>query len=43
MILLYFAIPEYCGVMVIGRHLLDRGRLIVRDVCYQQCVESRLI
>ena len=43
MILLYFAIPEYCGVMVMGRHLLDRGRLIVIGVYYKQCVESRLI
>ena len=38
-----FAIPEYCGVMVMGRHLLDRERLIVRGVYYKQCVESRLI
>ena len=38
-----FAIPEYCGVMVMGRHLLDRGRLIVRGVYYKQCLESRLI
>ena len=29
MILLYF---EYCGVMVMGRHLLDKGRLIVRGI-----------
>ena len=43
MILLYFAIPEYCGVMVIEGHLLDRGRLIERGVYYKQCVESRLI
>ena len=32
MILLYFAIPEYSGVMVMGRHLLDKGRLIVRGI-----------
>ena len=44
MILLYFAIPEYCGAMVMGRHLLDSwGLLIVRGVYYKQCVESRLI
>ena len=43
MILLYFAIPEYCGVMVMKRHFLDRGSLIVRGVYYKQCVESRLI
>ena len=42
-ILLYFAIPEYCGVLVMRRHLLDRGHLIVRGVYYKQCVESRLI
>ena len=43
MILLYYAVPEYCGVMVIEKHLLGRGRLIVRGVYYKQCVESRLI
>ena len=39
----YFAIPEYCGVMVMERHLLDRGCLIVRGVYYKQFVESSLI
>ena len=44
MILLYFAFPEHCGVMVRGRHLLDSwGRLIVRGVYNKQRVESRLI
>ena len=44
MILLYFAIPEYCGVMVMEGHLLDSWvRLIERGVYYKQCMESRLI
>ena len=43
MILLYFAIPENCEVMVMRRHFLDRRRLIVRGVYYKHCVESRLI
>ena len=43
MVLLYFAIPEYCGAMVMGRNLLDSwGLLIVRGVYYKQCVEGRL-
>ena len=29
MILLYFAIPEYCGAMVMGRHLLDSWGLLI--------------
>ena len=37
------AINHDRSLMVMGRHLLDKGRLIVRGVYYKQCVESRLI
>ena len=41
-----FALFRYSRVLwsnFHGRHLLDRGYLIVRGVYYKQCVESRLI